>query len=188
MNQRFEFEPLELAGAYLIKTFRADDVRGSFIKDYSGKLFEENGISHQLKEVFYTVSHKGTIRAIHFQRIKEQPKLVRCITGKVYDVLVDLRRDSKTFGKWQGFWLTGESCTELFIPAGFGHGYLVVEDSIVSYKCGEDFYGEYDDGIIWNDSTINVKWPLEDIGGVDRLILSDKDITLQSFDEFRRSL
>lgn len=185
MIQKFGFQELDLRGAYLIRPFKATDVRGAFIKDYSQSLFAENGITHDLKEVFYTVSRKGVIRALHFQRVKEQAKLVRCISGHVYDVIVDLRPESDTFMQWRGFHLTGENCNELLVPEHFAHGYLVLEDSIVSYKCAEGFYGEYDDGIMWNDQDINVEWPLEEIGGLDHLILADKDKNLQSFSEYK---
>ncbi len=147
-------------------------------------MFEANGITHNLEEVFYTTSYKGVIRALHFQREKQQPKLVRCIYGHVYDVVVDLRKDSPTFKKWLGFDLVGKEHNEILVPGGCAHGYLVLEDSIVSYKCGEKFYGEYDDGIMWNDPDINVQWPLELIGGEEKLILADKDKNLQSFTEF----
>ena len=183
--QKWSFKKLSLDGAVLIEPFFADDNRGGFIKDYSKCIFEANGIHHDLKEVFYTISKKGVIRAIHFQLVKQQPKLVRCITGHVYDVIVDLRPDSPTFGQWLGFDLTGENMRELYIPPFFGHGYLVLEDSIVSYKCAEDFYQDGDSGIMFNDRTIGVSWPFEKIGGIDRIIISDKDKKLMTFDEYR---
>ena len=182
--QKWEFQKLELKDAYLIKPFYADDNRGGFIKDYSKEVFEQNGINHDLKEVFYTISHRGVIRAIHFQNIKQQPKLVRCVSGKVYDVIIDLRKDSPTFKKWQGFYLTGENMYELLVPAGFGHGYLVIEDSIVSYKCSEKFYGEYDSGIRYDDKDMGIIWQYDEIGGKEKIINSVKDDNLQSFKEF----
>lgn len=156
MIQKFEFCNTDFEGAYLIKPFCATDVRGAFIKDYSKEVFEANGLEHNLAEVFYTVSHKGVIRALHFQRVHEQAKLVRCIKGKVFDVIVDLRPDSPTFKKWQGFYLSEENMNELYVPEHFAHGYLVLEPSVVSYKCGEKFYGEYDDGIMYNLSLIHI--------------------------------
>ena len=146
--------------------------------------FEANGIRHDLAEVFYTTSHKGVIRALHFQRTKQQPKLVRCIWGHVWDVVVDLRKDSPTFKKWLGFDLIGEKHNEILVPAGCAHGYLVLQESIVSYKCSEKFYGEYDDGIRWDDPDIGVQWPLELVGGSEGVILSEKDKELQSFAAF----
>ena len=164
---KWNFEALEMPGAYKITPFFADDVRGGFVKDYSKELFARNGIEYKLEEVFYTISHKGVVRAMHFQAVKQQAKLVRCISGKVYDVIIDLRKDSPTFMKWQGFYLTGENMTELLIPEGFGHGYLVLEDSIVSYKCAEKFYGEYDGGVKYDDPDLGIVWPFDEIGGKD---------------------
>ena len=181
MIQKFEFCETEIPGLIEVTPFNADDVRGCFTKDYSKEVFEANGIKHDLAEVFYTTSYTGVIRALHFQRVTQQPKLVRCIHGHVWDVVVDLRKDSPSFKKWLAFDLTGENHKEVLIPAGCAHGYLVLEDSIVSYKCGEKFYGEYDDGIMWNDPDIGVQWPLELIGGEEKLILADKDKNLQSF-------
>lgn len=184
MIQKFEFHETEILGLIEVTPFNADDVRGCFTKDYSKEVFENNGIYHDLAEVFYTTSYKGVIRALHFQRVKQQPKLVRCIWGHVWDVVVDLRKDSPTFKKWLAFDLIGEKHNEILVPAGCAHGYLVLEDSIVSYKCGEKFYGEYDDGIMWNDPEIGVAWPLDKVGGIDRVILADKDKTLQTFTQF----
>lgn len=214
---KWEFRETEIEGLWDITPFNADDVRGCFTKDYSKEVFEAHGIKHDLAEVFYTTSHKGVIRALHFQRVKQQPKLVRCIYGHVWDVVVDIRKDSSTFKKWLAFDLYGTmgcgkltdcgidgltDCDakgsnqtirqsdnqtilrELLIPAGCAHGYLVLEDSIVSYKCGEKFYGEYDDGIMWNDPDIGVQWPLEKVGGLENVILAEKDMKLQSFREF----
>ncbi len=185
MMQKFEFQELDLKGAYLIKPFFAPDERGGFIKDYHVDTFKQNGIEHELKEVFYTVSKRGVIRAIHFQLVKQQAKLVRCISGHVYDVIVDLRPGSPTFGQWRGFDLTGENRLELYIPQYFGHGYLVIEDSVVSYKCGEAFYGEGDSGIMYNDPDIDVKWPFEHIGGEENLIISEKDKHLMSLSTYK---
>lgn len=184
MNQKFAFHKGKISGVYEIDAFNADDLRGCFTKDYSKEVFEANGITYDLAEVFYTTSHKGVIRAIHFQREKQQPKLVRCICGHVWDVVVDLRKGSPTFRQWQAFDLIGEKHNEILVPAGCGHGYLVLEDSIVSYKCSEKFYGEYDDGIRWNDPDIAVRWPLEKVGGPESVITSDKDQNLQTFAEF----
>lgn len=178
----FSFEKTGLEGLVKICPFVAEDDRGCFIKDYALELFKDNGIELELKEVFYTHSKKGVIRAIHFQEVKEQAKLVRVIKGKIYDVVVDLRPASKTFGNWMGFYLSDENREQLYIPRGFGHGYLVLEDSIVSYKCDEKFHAVHDSGIIWNDRDLDIKWPLELVRN--EIIISDRDKTLQSFKAF----
>ena len=188
MVQKFEFQELDLKGAYLIKPFYATDHRGGLIKDYNIDVFHAQGIDHDLKEVFYTISKRGVIRATHFQLVKQQPKLVRCISGHVYDVIVDLRPESQTYGQWRGFHLTGENTLSLLVPAGFGHGYLVVEDSVVSYKCAEVFFGEGDSGIMYNDPDIGIQWPMELIGGKENLIISEKDLGLMSFKEYTRRI
>ena len=186
MIEKFDFHETELKGAYVIQPFYATDERGGFIKDYNIDEFRKNGIEHELKEVFYTISHKGVIRAIHFQLGHQQAKLVRCVKGRVYDVIVDLRKDSETFGKWVGYELSEENRRELYVPEYFGHGYLVLEESIVSYKCGEVFYGEGDSGIMYNDPDIAVKWPFERIGGIENLIISEKDKGLMSFSKYKK--
>ena len=185
MIQKFEFHKTRIPGLVEVVPFNADDIRGCFTKDYSKEVFEANGIHHDLAEVFYTTSHKGVIRALHFQREKQQPKLVRCICGHVWDVVVDLRKGSPTFKQWMSFDLTGENHKEILVPAGCAHGYLVLEEhSVVSYKCAEKFYGEFDDGILWDDPDIGVTWPLELVGGKEKLILAEKDTKLQSFAQF----
>lgn len=184
MVQKFDFQELDLEGAYLIRPFYATDNRGGFVKDYNIDIFRQNGIEHELKEVFYTISNRGVIRAMHFQLGKQQPKLVRCISGHVYDVIVDLRPDSPTYRQWRGFHLTGENQNTLYIPAYFGHGYLVLEDSVVSYKCGEVFYAEGDSGIMYNDPDLAIQWPMKLIGGEKNLIISEKDKQLLSLHEY----
>lgn len=184
MIQKFEFQELDLEGAYLIKPFFASDERGALVKDYNVDIFKENGVDYKLKEVFYTISKRGVIRATHFQLEKQQAKLVRCISGHVYDVIVDLRPNSATYGQWRGFHLTGANTNCLLVPPFFGHGYLVIEDSIVSYKCEEVFYGPGDSGIMYNDPDIGIEWPFEEIGGIEKLIISEKDKELMSFREY----
>ena len=183
MIKKFDFTLTEISGLYKIQPFCAYDERGYFLKDYSKEIFKENGIEYDLMEVFYTSSIKGVVRALHFQRIMQQPKLVRCVFGKVFDVVVDLRKDSPTYSKWISFELSESNQYELLIPSGCAHGYLVLEKSIVSYKCGEKFISEYDDGIFWNDPEIGIKWPLESVDN--KVTLSDKDKRLMSFSQFK---
>lgn len=184
MAQKWSFQETEIAGLLEITPFNAEDVRGCFIKDYSKEVFEANGVQHDVLEVFYTTSRKGTIRGLHFQRVKHQSKLVRCIWGHVWDVVIDLRTTSPTFKKWLVFDLVGERHNEILVPTGCAHGFLALRDSIVSYKCDEKFYSEYDDGVRWDDPDIGVDWPVELVGGREKIILSDKDKNLQSFTHF----
>jgi len=181
INKPFRFIENKLKDSYLIEPFVSHDHRGLFIKDYSSSIFLEKGIHHDIKEVFYTHSKKGVLRGIHFQREFEQAKLIRCISGKIFDVIVDLRKESKTYGEWMSFELSGENHQMLYVPKHFGHGYLVLEDSIVSYQCDEKFYPEYDDGIVWSDPTLSITWPTH---LVEEIILSHKDKGLQTFKEF----
>lgn len=184
MIQKFEFQELDLKGAYLIKPFYSTDERGGLIKDYNIDEFKEVGIDYNLKETFYTISKRGVIRAIHFQLVKPQPKLMRCISGHVYHVIVDLRPNSSTFGKWISFDLKGDNPVSLLVPAGFGQGYLVLEDAIMSYKASEVFYGPGDSGIKYDDSDLGIRWPFNMIGGEEKLIISEKDKNLMSLAEF----
>lgn len=184
MIQKFEFQELDLKGAYLIKPFYATDERGGLIKDYNIDIYKEMGIKHELKETFYTTSKKGVIRAIHFQLEKPQPKLMRCISGQVYHVIVDLRPKSKTFGQWRHFNLKGDNPICLLVPAGFGQGYLVLENAVMSYKASEVFYSPGDTGIMYNDPDIAIEWPFDLIGGKENLIISDKDLKLMSLKEY----
>lgn len=186
MIQKWNFQELDLKGSYLIKPFFSSDERGGLIKDYNVDVFKEHGIDHELSEVFYTLSKRGVIRATHFQLIKQQSKLVRCIKGHIYDVIVDLRPASPTFGQWRGFHLTEQNMECLYVPKYFGHGYLVIEDSIVSYKAGEVFYGEGDSGIMYNDPDIAIDWPFELIGGIENLIISEKDEKLMLFSDYKK--
>lgn len=191
MIQKFEFEELDLHGAYKITPFLATDERGGVLKDYNVDIFNANGIIHDLKETFYTITKKGVIRALHFQLKKPQAKLIRCISGHVYAVIVDLRKESPTFKQWRAFHLTGDNMTELLVPGRFGLGYIVIEDAVVSYKCNEVFYAEGDSGIMWNDPELAIEWPLhliEGVNGPEDLIISEKDKNLMSFEEFRRNL
>lgn len=179
------FQELDLKGAYILKPFSAADTRGCLIKDYNINTFHQVGINYELKETFYTVNKRGVIRAIHFQLEKPQPKLMRCITGRVYYVLVDLRKSSKTFGQWRHFILNGNDPLCVLVPAGFGQGYLVLEEStIMSYKASEVFYGPGDSGIRYDDPDIGIEWPFELIGGKDKMIISEKDLKLMSLKEY----
>ena len=130
-------------------------------------------------------SKKGTIRGLHFQQKFSQGKLIRVIKGSVYDVAVDLRFGIPTFGKWLGFELSEYNHDVLYIPEGFAHGFLALEDdSIFSYKCTNKYAPEFDSGVKFNDPEIGVEWPVERVGGWANVITSAKDSKLQSLKEF----
>lgn len=184
MIQRFDFQEMDLKGAYVIKPFYSTDERGGLIKDFNVDTFKTAGIDYELKETFYTISKRGVIRAIHFQLDKPQPKLMRCISGRVWYVIVDLRPGSETFGQYRSMELSSDDPTCILCPAGFGQGYLVLEDSVMSYKAAEVFYGPGDSGIMYNDQDIGIEWPFNLIGGKEKLIISEKDLKLMSLKEY----
>lgn len=186
MIQKFDLQELDLKGAYVIKPFYATDNRGGLIKDYNIDVFKNAGIEYELKETFYTISKRCVIRAIHFQLEKPQPKLMRCISGRVFYVIVDLRPESETYGQYRHMELSGDDPTCILCPEGFGQGYLVLEDSIMSYKAAEVFYGPGDAGIMYNDPDIGVEWPFELIGGKENMIISEKDLHLMSLNDYRK--
>ena len=175
---------LKIPGCCQIEGYCAKDIRGKFVKFFDCKTLQIAGMELNFKEIFYTISCKNTLRGIHFQEPRQQGKLIHCISGHVLDVFVDLRKDSPTFGKWDSIELSGEHSISIYLPEGIGHAYLALADSVMCYCCTESFYPEDDTGIIWNDSDLNIDWPLK---CVDRegIILSQKDQNLQSFRQWQ---
>ena len=156
------------------------DERGYFYEAYNKNTFHELGLDYVFVQDNQSFSRKGVLRGLHFQKNYPQAKLVRVIEGEVFDVAVDLRKDSPTFGKWYGVVLSGENKKMFMIPRGFAHGFLVLsETAIFSYKC-DDFYHPNDEGgIIYNDPTIGVEWPKLDC----EIILSEKDKAHKPFEK-----
>lgn len=178
----FKFIKTNIEGLILIEPHQFCDERGYFIKDFEKDIFEANGLPTKFYECNESKSKKGTLRGLHFQTRNSQGKLIRVIKGAVYDVAVDLRKDSPTFGKWQGFYLNEENRNMLYIPENFAHGFLSLEDdTIFSYKCTDKYNPEYDSGIKWDDKEINIEWPLDKVQDI---IISEKDNVLQSFNEY----
>lgn len=180
--KEFHFEEGALPGVKVIRPFFAGDSRGWFMKGFERDCFASHGVLFSPFEAFYTRSARGTVRGLHFQRRHCQDKLVQVLAGAVYDVVVDLRKDSAAFGKWEGVYLTAENRKMLYIPRGFAHGFLALKaGTLFSYLCGGRYDPESDGGIFWNDRRLNIDWPLDRIGEV---ILSEKDAALPSLDEF----
>lgn len=183
MALSIERTPIE--GLTLIHPHVFEDERGYFIKDFERNFYAENGLPVDFQETNESKSRKGTIRGLHFQQKYSQGKLIRVIKGAVYDVAVDLRFGSPTFGKWMGFELSEYNHDVLYIPEGFAHGFLALEDdSIFSYKCTNKYAPEFDSGVRFNDPEIGVEWPIERVGGWDNVITSSKDAQLQLFKDF----
>lgn len=168
----FEFEKLELDGVILVKPKVFGDNRGFFMESYKKSDFVNNGIDVEFVQDNHSKSVKGVLRGLHYQASpKPQAKLVRCPRGKIYDFAVDLRNNSKTFGKWLKVELSEENQHMLFIPAGFAHGFVVLSDAAeILYKADTEFSAEHDRGLLWCDNDVNIDW------GIDfEPILSEKD-------------
>ena len=165
--------PCDIEGLYVIEPTVFKDERGYFVETYNQNDMKEAGLDMVFVQDNQSMSTRGVLRGLHFQKQFPQGKLVRVVRGKVFDVAVDLRSDSKTYGKWYGVVLSAENKKQFFIPKGFAHGFLVLSDEAeFCYKC-TDFYHPGDEGgLAWNDPEIGVEWPLEE--GVD-LIISEKD-------------
>ena len=180
----FEIEQLEFSDAYMIKSFYSSDSRGNFLKTYEKDKLASIGIPLELNEVFVTKSGKNVLRGMHFQLKQPQIKLISVLRGSIYDVIVDLRRQSKTYGKWAGYNLSADMALSLVVPRGFAHGFLSLEDdSIICYQCDGAYNAETDTGIYYGDPELNIQWPIKNI---QNLIVSDRDSELMSFLEYRK--
>lgn len=179
---KYEFEKLDLEGAYLIRAKMANDNRGTFVKNFEETVFAEEGISFHCSESFFSISKKNVVRGMHFQTDEPQAKLVSVISGSIYDVIVDLRKNSDTFGRWYGTELSAENSLSFYVPAGFAHGFIALrDDSIVEYMCDGAYSGGTDTGIRFDDPDVNIKWPIDDRK---KCIVSDRDRNLMTLKEF----
>lgn len=159
------------------------DSRGYFFEAYNKNNLKELGISTEFVQDNQSYSAKNVLRGLHFQKPPfAQAKLVRVITGKVLDVVVDLRKDSPSFGHHYKCVLDSEKNNMLFIPEGFAHGFLTLEDSIFFYKCNQFYHKDSESGILWNDPTLNINW------GVENPVVSEKDQQLLPFETIKNSL
>ena len=165
-----KIEKTQLEGVLLIEPKVFQDARGFFLESYNKKKYMEHGIDVEFVQDNHSASTKNVLRGLHFQAVHQQTKLVRVIQGEIFDVAVDIRPGSPTFGKWVGYRLSKENRLQMYVPAGFAHGFCVTSDTAeVLYKC-TDYYSPQDErGIIWNDPAIGIRWP------TDNPILSPKD-------------
>jgi len=174
-------KPKKLKGVFEISLEPLEDRRGFFMRVYDKKIFEKYGIDRNWVQENHSRSiRKGIIRGLHFQFPPySETKLVRCIRGAVFDVFIDLRKGSPTFGQWDYIILSEENKKMIYIPRGFAHGFCTLTDeSEILYKMDNYYMSDAYSGIIWNDPILRIKWP------VDKPMLSDKDAKLMTFDEF----
>jgi len=179
----FIFEKLDLEGVIFITPKIFEDNRGFFLETFKASDFYAAGITENFVQDNHSLSTKGVLRGIHFQNHpKPQGKLVRCIRGAIFDVAVDLRTNSPTFGNWVGVELTEDNRQMLYIPPGFGHGFSTLSETAeINYKCTHEYDFNSDGGIIWNDPEIAVDWK------IDNPLISEKDVKLPTLKEYLRS-
>lgn len=172
-----EITPLE--GVLVVHPDVFGDERGFFMESYNEKRYSDIGIQGNFVQDNLSRSKRGVLRGLHFQTGEyEQGKLVQVIAGKVWDVAVDIRKESKTYGQWFGVELSGENKTQFWIPPGLAHGFVTLEDdTIFSYKCTQLYAPEHEDGILWNDPTLNITWPID----VSEVLVSEKDKKNKNF-------
>lgn len=184
-----KFKKIEtsIEGVFIIETTVFGDNRGYFMETYSKKDFEEIGLNYDFVQDNQSKSKKGVLRGLHFQKENSQAKLVRCIKGEVFDVAVDLRPESKTYGKWEGVRLSEENKKMFMIPRGFAHGFLVLSDEAeFTYKCDDIYNPTAEGGLAWNDKDVAIEWPLENIDK-DELLTSEKDGKWPTLNELRKT-
>lgn len=167
----FEFQKTELEGVIIIQPKVFPDDRGEFAEIYKYLDFATAGISDRFVQTNYSKSKKGVLRGMHYQLAPmAQAKLIRVTAGSIFDVAIDIRKNSATYGKWVGVTLTSELKNMLYIPEGFAHGFCVLEDDTqVVYNCSREYSPEHERGVIYSDPAIGIAWPIEN------LILADRD-------------
>jgi len=178
---KFSFEPTNIADVWLVTAQRHSDPRGEFMETYERDAFRSAGIVADFVQDNQSMStRRGTIRGLHFQTDPAaQAKLVRVLQGEIFDVAVDLRDDSPTYGHWCGAELSADNGRALFVPRGFAHGFCTrADDTIVAYKVDAPYSKGHEGGIVWNDVTISVDWPVNDRD----VLLSERDRALPNFD------
>lgn len=178
----FELIDTPIKDLYVIKAKVFGDNRGFFLETYQKRDFIDLGLDYDFVQDNHSKSKKGVLRGLHYQKQYPQAKLVRVLVGEVFDVAVDLRKGSPTYGKWYGIKLSSENKLMLMIPRGFAHGFLVLSDEAeFMYKCDEYYHPEDEGGIMYNDPDINIEWPEVDAD----ILLSDKDKKQPYFKDIR---
>lgn len=167
----FTFTETELPGVFIIDVKKYGDERGYFMETYKESDFLAAGLRYDFIQDNQSRSRRGVLRGLHFQKTHPQAKLVRVLDGEVYDVAVDLRKGSETYGRWTGVLLSAENRRQFLVPRGFAHGFVTVsETAVFAYKCDDVYHPEDEGGILWNDPDIGVEWP-----EVGQILLSEKD-------------
>ena len=173
---KFNFISTLIDGVFEIEPTVFGDRRGYFLESYNRKDFFDAGITSEFVQDNQSYSRKGTLRGMHLQERYPQAKLVRVLSGEVFDVCVDVRRNSPTFAKWHGVYLSGENRRQFFVPRGLAHGFLVLSETAeFVYKCDEFYHPDDENGFIWNDPSVAIQWPLSGVGVP---LLSEKDAAL----------
>ena len=181
---KFKFIKTSIDGVIIVEPTAYGDSRGYFMETYQRQDFMNGGITVDFVQDNQSMSTKGVLRGLHFQKQFSQSKLVRCIRGEVFDVAVDLREGSPTFGKWEGIILSAENKRQFFIPKNFAHGFLVLSDEAEFVYKVDDYYHPNDEGgLMWNDPDIGIKWPITDGMTIN---LSDKDKIHPPFKNFKK--
>lgn len=169
----FKFIDTKLKDVYIIEPSVFGDNRGYFMETYNKEDFVNAGLTMKFVQDNESKSSKGVLRGLHFQTKHTQGKLVRVTKGEVFDVAVDLRKGSPTFGQWEGVIISEDNKKQFYVPEGFAHGFLVLSHvAIFNYKCTDFYAPQYDSGLLWNDGEVGIQWPLE---GIEEIVLSDKD-------------
>ena len=167
----FTFKETKIKGVYIIEPQVFGDNRGYFMETYRKEEFDKAGLKYNFVQDNQSKSKKGVLRGLHYQKKYPQAKLVRVISGEVFDVAIDLRKNSPTYGEWVGEILSSENKKMLMVPRGFAHGFMVLSETAeFIYKCDEVYHPEDEGGIMWNDPEVGIKWP-SDI----EPLLSEKD-------------
>lgn len=182
---KFEKIPTKFDGVFIIQPRIFRDGRGFFLESYNKKEFQDIDFDMDFVQDNHSCSSKGVIRGMHYQTTFPQGKLVRVLRGSIFDVVIDIRNKSPTFCEWCGFDLAADTQRMIYIPPGFAHGFLSLEDHTeVQYKTTDFYHPEYDAGIWWNDPNLGIQWPLQK-NGIESPILSEKDSALPLFDRFQ---